>query len=83
VSTAGEALIEAGLASEGKAAQSWAELSEPERRRIARYVGHGFTGYGRRKRARQMLLYLGWGTDSIRAFFKPVKYPYQPTPYVR
>jgi hypothetical protein len=80
-------LIETGL-QQPNAADAWAGLTETERLRVTRYMDHGLTSYGKRKRARQMLTFLGFGPDtgpdSVRAFFGPLhRMPTQPTPYVR
>lgn len=66
-------MIDEGLSERLDAAQTWAQLTGPERERVVTYVGHGLPGVGRRRRAKRMLLFLGFGPESVRGFFGPLQ----------
>jgi hypothetical protein len=72
VSEIARALIEQGLSDRPDAARSWSELTTDEQTKVLTFVGHAITPHGKKQRAHQMLDYLEFGVDSVRAYFAPL-----------
>ena len=66
-------MIDQGLTQRPAAAATWARLTDAERERVVTYVRHGVAWTGRRRRAKQMLFYLGLGPESVRGYFAPLQ----------